>query len=82
MGSGEREKGGMLDGEREATLAEGERDRERMKKSKTVCTSGCVFVNVHAQGVQRSRVIKRPQKTAMRKREGAIRERKEWALNY
>lgn len=40
----------MLDGEREATLGEGERDSERMKKSKTVCASGCVFKSVHAQG--------------------------------
>lgn len=43
--------GWVLDREREAALGEGERDSRRMKKSKTVCASLCVFVSVHVQGV-------------------------------
>lgn len=48
---GEEGKGGTLDREREEVLDEGERESKRMKKSKTVCSSRCVFATVHAQGV-------------------------------
>lgn len=81
---GGEEKGGMVDGkERQCWLRLRRQDSQWMKKrvKQHELLAACLRV-YSVQGVQRSTVIKRPQKTAMRKREGAIKERKERALNY
>lgn len=80
---GGEEKGGMVDG-KEAMLVEAEEARQPVNEKRVKqheLLAACLRV-YSVQGVQRSTVIKRPQKTAMRKREGAIKERKERALNY
>lgn len=77
-----RGKGGMVDGkERQCWLRLSKTAREWKRVKQHALLAVCLRV-YSVQGVQRSTVIKRPQKTAMRKREGAIKERKERALNY